>query len=210
MIVVLGCLMNETGKLIKEEMLSILKKEHDVFCVEQEPPGKLFEYPAIHTAAKMSVEMNEPVLYLHTKGSGNKIPNYLFNKFPGKESIADLKPEMAKLEDWQGSVRKLWYNEFTGERLKEYINNLKMNIPMVICPFSGKGKATWQNGFIINPKAGEILLKELKQTSNRDYFEHIFQNLDVEVKGMIFNDINYPLDINIYKMRKFIWNYWCK
>ena len=56
MLVVLGCLMNANGKQIKEEICEHLK-EHSIFCVPQEPPGKLFEYPGIRTAAKMAVDM---------------------------------------------------------------------------------------------------------------------------------------------------------
>lgn len=209
MLVVLGCLMNEAGKKIKTEMLDKLK-EHNVFCVEQEPPGKLFEYPAIKCTGKMAVDMNEPVLYIHTKGAGNAVPWYLFAKLPHRAIVDDM-PNGAKPEDWQGTVRKFWYNEYTGERLKDYLNALEMNKPCVVCPFSGADKSTWQNAFIINPLAGKEILANLKLTTNRDYYEHIFTDMkNVKVKGIIYNDITRPLDDRIYKMHQYIWNYWSK
>lgn len=209
MLVVLGCLMNEYGIQIKSEILDHLK-EHDIFCVKQEPPGKLFEYPGIKTTAKMSVDMNEPVLYIHTKGAGNPIPQYLYTKLPNK-SIADDMPPGAKPEDWQKSVRKFWYNEYTGDRLKDYLNALDMSIPCVVCPFTGKDKSTWQNAFIINPLAGIEILNNLKLTSNRDYYEHIFQTMpNVKVKGLIYNDITRPYNDIFRKMHQLLWSYWDK
>ena len=209
MLAVLGCLMNEAGKKIKAEMLEKLK-EHNIFCVEQEPPGKLFEYPGIKCAAKMAIDMNEPILYIHTKGAGNLVPKYLYYKLPNV-SIADDMPEGAKPEDWQKSVRKFWYNEYTGERLKDYLKELEMDVPCVVCPFTGTDKATWQNAFIINPLAGKEIIKNLKITTHRDYYEHIFEEMpNVKVKGLIYNDISRPYNEIFRKMHKLLWSYWNK
>ena len=207
MLVVLGCLLNERGKKIKEEMLDALK-EHRIITVDQEPPGKLFEYPGIRTAAKASIDFNEPVLYIHTKGAGNAVPWYLFAKLPNRAIVEDM-PVGAKPEDWQGTVRKFWYNEFTGERLKVYLDELRSDVPFVVCPFSGKDKSTWQNAFIINPLAGNEIIRNLRLTSDRDYYEHIFTDMEnVQVKGIIYNDITRPLDDRIYKMHQYIWTFW--
>ena len=62
MLCVLGVLKTSKGLQIKNEMLSWLNTKHNVFCVEQEPPGKLFEYPAIYYAIKLAIEMKERVL----------------------------------------------------------------------------------------------------------------------------------------------------
>ena len=35
---VFGCLLSNNGKKIKEQMLSWLKTEYNVFCVDQNPP----------------------------------------------------------------------------------------------------------------------------------------------------------------------------
>jgi len=209
MLVVLGCLLTEAGIKIKEEMLEHFK-EHNILCIDQNPPGILFEYPAIKCAAKLAVEMNESVLYVHTKGAGNPIPWYIYNKMP-KLSIMDYKPKNAKAEDWQPSVRKMWYYEFNGERLKTYLKELRYDIPMVVCPFSEPKKSTWQNGFIINPLAGAELLKHLHQSTDRNYFEHIFENIDsIIVKGIVYNDIARNLDETNYKMHQYIWSFYDK
>ena len=76
MICILGCLDNKEGKEICSEMLKWLEKEHSVFVVHQAPPGKEFEYPAIKKVLDCAIQLNEPVLYLHTKGAGNPIPTY--------------------------------------------------------------------------------------------------------------------------------------
>lgn len=62
---------NKLGNEIAEEMkvhfpqFEIIEFRHD---------GKLFEYPGIKKAAELSIEYNEPILYLHTKGAGNPNP----------------------------------------------------------------------------------------------------------------------------------------
>lgn len=81
MLCILGVLKTAKGIQIKEEMLAWLNRMHDVFCVEQRTPGKMFEYPAIYYAIMLSIEMNEPVLYVHTKGAAN----YAWYQIPVRE-----------------------------------------------------------------------------------------------------------------------------
>jgi hypothetical protein len=59
---------NARGNEIAEEMKSKFK---DFEIIEFRHDGKLFEYPGIKRTAELSLEYNEPILYLHTKGAGN-------------------------------------------------------------------------------------------------------------------------------------------
>ena len=163
MIGVIGCLMTESGKQIKGEMLQALAC-HNLFPVEQEPPGKLAEYPALYYAIQMALDTKSPILYVHTKGAANSIP--FIPPIPGRKSIPDFMPFGATLRDWQPTVRKMWYHEFTGCKLNEYITVVSTDMPMVACPFTGKGKATWLNGFIMNCSAAQELYKIFKYTDN--------------------------------------------
>ena len=68
---ILGVLKSLRGVQIKDEMLSWLLNEYNVYCVEQEMPGKLFEYPALRFAQWLCTEKGcDDVLYVHTKGAG--------------------------------------------------------------------------------------------------------------------------------------------
>lgn len=189
MLAVLGVLKNETGLMIKKEMLSWMEKEHDVLCIEQEPPGILFEYPAIYTALKLSIEMEEPVLYLHTKGAGNKIPhNY---KIAMMSSDIDY-PKSAIPEDCQRIVRLMWKKEFSGERIKKYLDILNTQDPYIVCPFAGPNRVTWQNGWIINPAAAKIAIKKFHKSDNRYYFENFLQEMpEIDLYGMLLNDFDW-------------------
>lgn len=205
MICILGCLLTEAGIQIKSEMLSHFK-EHTIFCVEQEPPGKYAEYPALYYTIKAALDFKRPILYCHTKGAGNPIPYHCTRH---KGSFADVKPQGASLADWQPSVRNMWYHEFTGLRLQEYLTVASANRPIVACPYSGKGNVTWQNGFIINYHAALELNKIFHQASNRYWYEIMFSELpNVEVHGMIYNHINYPLDESRFDMYKSIWSFY--
>ena len=176
MVCILGCLDTDEGKRIREEMRTWLDKEYDVFEVHQAPPGVMFEYPAIEKAFKTSICLNEPVLYLHTKGAANPIPlNY---KTAMMSPLVHF-PANAKPEDCQKIVRLMWKNEFTGERLTKYLDVLKSDDPIVACPFTGREKLTWQNGFIINPAAAKEILKTYHFDKNRWYYEQIFVNSNV-------------------------------
>lgn len=159
MLAVLGVLKTEAGIEIKKEMLSWLEKEHDVLCIEQEPPGIEFEYPAIKTAIRLSIDMNEPVLYLHTKGAANKIPlNY---KTAMMASTVNF-PINAKPKDCQIIVRNMWKHEFT--------------------------------------------LKTFHFSNNRWYYEQMFNNTSINVKGVLSNDIHIGKDE--LKMWDIIWKFY--
>lgn len=205
MIGVIGCLMTESGQQIKAEMLQALAC-HNLFPVEQEPPGKLAEYPALYYAIQMALDTKSPVLYVHTKGAGNPIP--FIPPIPGRKSIPDFMPLGATLRDWQPTVRKMWYHEFTSSKLNEYITAVSTDLPMVACPFTGKGKATWMNGFIMNYRAAQELYKIFKYTDNRYWYEVMFNDCHkVNVKGLISNTINYPMDDSRFEMYKEIWKF---
>ena len=202
---VLGVLLTDEGKRIKQEMLNWLNPEFNVMCIEQNPPGKLFEYPAIKYAAKLAIDLNEPVLYIHTKGAANKIPGY-YKRMMNKNFNV---PPTAKPEDCQKVIRDLWKNEFTGERLKEYISKCNTNKPTVCCPYTGKQKWTWWNAWIINPSAAKILLKNLKQTDYRWYYERVFADIkEINVIGMRMNDLHSNTLDNTKKFWDDIWQFY--
>lgn len=203
MICILGCLDNEEGLKICQEMRSWLDKEHAVFVVHQAPPGSKFEYPAIKCVLDTAISLNEPVLYLHTKGAGNKIPvNYKTAMMaPGVNYPKDAKPE-----DCQRVVRMMWEKEFTGENLKKYLMTLDTDKPTVACPLTGKEKLTWNNGWIINTAGAKELLKTFHLDTNRWYYEHMFRNTNIDVIGIVSDkcDIN---NLDHTYMWNLIWTY---
>lgn len=152
---VLGVLTTEAGIKIKEEMLSWLKPIYDVFCVEQEAPGVLYEYPAIKMAADLAVDLNEPVLYIHTKGAA--MPNQA-----------------------QPMVRAFWQHEFTinSEKYFEMVNDCK---PLVSAPYTMHKNTAWFNAFVMNPMAASKLLVYLKPQEDRYWFEQKIWNQDSSV-----------------------------
>lgn len=166
---VFGVLKTETGLRIKQEMLSWLNPLYNVLCIEQDPPGTMFEYPAIKYALKLSIEMNEPVLYIHTKGAAHKNMKYYS----------------------QDKIRKLWKMYFGNENTIKSIFNIFENTeePLVICHFTGKTKATWFNSFFINPSAAKMVnLKEPNKVQRYYYEQGIFKNSDINVYGLLRND----------------------
>lgn len=200
MICVLGCLDSKSGLVICKEMLSWLKPEHDVLEIHQPMPGSLYEYPALNYVIRTAIDMNEPVLYLHTKGAGNPIPpkmtDYILN-----EKIKH--PKEVKPGDCQKTVRNMWKHEFTGERLNDYLKVVNTNEPYVACPLTGKEKVTWQNGFIINPAAAKILKNSFHLSKNRYYYENMFCKTSIKVVGLISNSCH--RENKIYQ--KIMWNY---
>lgn len=202
MICILGCLDTEEGLKICKEMREWLDKEHSVFVVHQTPPGNMFEYPAIKYAIDTAITLNEPVLYLHTKGAGNKIPlNYKTAMMSPNVNF----PKEAKPEDCQKIVRLMWKKEFTGDRLKEYEKIVNTNLPTVVCPFTGKEKLTWQNGFIINPAAAKEIKKTFHFDKNRWYYEQLFVNTTINVIGLVSSNIH--VGKNELDMWNLIWKY---
>lgn len=199
---VLGVLKTARGIVIRDEILEHLK-EHNFLKIEQDVQGNRAEYPAIKYAIKMAIDTDEPVLYLHTKGAANSVPTIQ----PGRVSFADFMPANATLKDWQPCVRKMWYNEF-GKNIDKYLDAVKGNTPIVACPYTGPGKATWQNGFVMNPAAAHELNKIFKFTNNRYWYEVMFGECDkVEVKGLINDKICYPMDDSRFEMYKSIWSF---
>lgn len=204
-LVVLGVLLTDEGRRIKQEMLNWMNPEYEVLCIEQEPPGKLFEYPAIKYTAKLAVEMNEPVLYIHTKGAANPVPGWASRMMNRKFNV----PPYAKPEDCQKVIRNLWKHEFTGERLEEYYKRCDVDSPTVCCPYTGKEKWTWWNAWIINPSAASILLKRLKQTGFRWYYERLFAGIkEIDVVGMRMNNLYSTTFDNTVELWNDIWSFY--
>lgn len=205
MIGVIGCLLTECGIAIKQEMLSALNM-HTLFPVDQEPPGIYAEYPALFYAIKLAIDTKLPVLYVHTKGAYNQIPKV--PTVPGRKSIFDFMPPGAQPIDWQATVRKMWYHEFTTN-ISSYLRLVDTDNPTVACPYAGPGKATWQNGFIMNSAAANELYKIFHYTNNRWWYEVMFNDTPhVQVIGVLMNHIANPLDDTRFDMYKSIWSFY--
>ena len=170
-ICILGVLDNDRGKVIKQELLSWVTHKYDCIAVNQEPPGRLFEYPALFIAQQTSISTGKPVLYLHTKGAAN--PNNVYN---------------------QERVRKLWRFEF-DVHYEDYMKFINSGDRVVACPFTGtKTHTTWMNGFIATPDAWKAAdnIKPPK-FGDRYPYEHCFRFADITGYGRIMQDIEgYP------------------
>jgi len=160
MLCILGVLKTDKGLEIKKEMLNWLNNMHNVFCVEQDPPGILFEYPAIHYAIKVSIDMNEPVLYVHTKGAAN----YAWYQTP---------------------VRQMWKNEFGTNRINLYLNAVDCDEPAVATPISKFNGSTVFNGFIMNTAAAKLLSNTFHKSTDRFYFENLFNPIEYKISGIL-------------------------
>ena len=163
-ICVLGVLLTDKGIEIREEMLSMLRGKFDIYTVEQQAPGVLFEYPALLYVRKLTQDTGKPCLYLHTKGAANT--NYA-----------------------QPLVRKMWYDELIGNHEK-YLEAVNTNIPTVACPYCSLDGVTWFNGFVANRLAMEHA--NVVKKDDRYYFEAMFsrKNCDgVTVKGIVMDNI---------------------
>lgn len=178
---VLGVLLSDEGITIKNEMLEWLIPEYDVITVEQELPGKLYEYPAINYAVNLAKETKELCLYVHTKGAANN------------GSI-------------QEKIRNMWKQEFV-ENKNYYLNKFSQhkNDAVIICPFTGPDKNTWFNGFYITPEAARKT-QELSFQPRRHYWEAMYKENDaVKIIGRVFTDIaNIKNDENIELLLKYI------
>ena len=152
---VLGVLKTKEGLAIKDEMMQWLTKSYNVITVEQDAPGELYEHPAIATAASLSVALNQPVLYLHTKGASN-------------------------INQVQAVVRKMWQNEF-AEPYKYFVIATGPR-PVIVAPEVSTDKRTWFNGFVLNPEAGKILEQHLHEIrSDRYFYESVASGTDIDV-----------------------------
>lgn len=166
-ICVLGCLLTDAGKAIKSEMITQLRKKYSIIAVNQEPPGKLFEYPAISFAQMVSITYKVPVLYIHTKGAAHAQNVYT-----------------------QSACRKMWYDEFINH-YDYYYDYIKQHDDHVVCPFTGGTKYTWINGFIAGTGAWSAL--NLRCTSDRYYYEYVFRDTKVVLHGRLMNNVTlYP------------------
>lgn len=148
MLAVMGVLKTEKGLIIKEKITKYLKPRFDILYIEQDPPGKLFEYPAIKYALQLAIETNEPVLYIHTKGAADPCHAW-----------------------YQTPVKKLWEKEFGTEKVEETYKRVCCEEPTVICPIAGSANQTWWNGMIINTAAAKLLMKTFHYDRNRYYYE---------------------------------------
>ena len=158
---VFGILKTTDGLDIREEMMPWLSEHYSVIPVEQDPPGELFEYPAILAAAKTAVELGEPVLYIHTKGAAHP-------------------SEMQEL------VRYMWRLEFT-ENMEKYLTAVSRTEPAVACPYTGINRVTWFNGFFMNPGAANKLLSTIT-IRDRYWYEMMFRDKvmsDVKLTGIL-------------------------
>lgn len=185
-ICVFGCLLTDAGKKIKQEMLDWILPKYDCFVVNQEAPGKLFEFPGLVMAKKVSIMYNKPVLYLHTKGAAHSTNVYN-----------------------QVNCRLVWKDEFINH-YDEYYNevNKDKNIAKVLCPFCGtKQNTTILNGFIANEKAWRIV--NIPNPVERLRYEHIFNSVNVKMFGRILNNVNdlCNKDTGFRKMLKYINKY---
>lgn len=157
MVCVLGVLKTEEGLRVKEELLQWLRPEFDVYTVEQDAPGALYEFPAICLAFEMCAKLDTPVLYIHTKGASN--------------------PHMV-----QGMIRKMWRGEFGNpQKMKEYLDLVETDEPRLACPVMGDDAQTWFNGFLINPAAARILRETAAPSADRYYFECVARGTPVKV-----------------------------
>lgn len=151
MICVLGVLKTDEGLKIKEELLSWLIPSYEVIAVEQEAPGRLYEYPAIQLAADMAYRTSSDVLYLHTKGA--------FNRHPVNADI-----------------RRMWRNEF-GNLLKakkyyDLVDKDPMK-PVIATPIMGPNKETWFNAFVIGQCAAFSVSAGIRPDKDRYVFERV-------------------------------------
>ena len=158
---VLGVLRTDLGLAIKAEMLKWLLPNYEVICVEQESPGIMFEYPALKTAAAISVARNEPVLYLHTKGASNPV-----------------------VYRHQVMVRRLWADQFTNNKAA-YFSAVNVEEPMIACPYIGDKRQTWWNGMVINQFAAQNILDKMELTDRRHYYEEMCDEINIKVVGIL-------------------------
>ena len=97
-----------------------MKDRFNILYIEQEPPGTMYEYPAIKYALKMAVELDEPVLYIHTKGAAD----------PYKMR-------------YQSSAKKIWEHEFGTEKVIQNFKLVDTKVPTIACPVIGPNNETW-------------------------------------------------------------------
>lgn len=183
------CVINSLDTLrgvdIEKELTAFFSKYYDIIVVRHD--GKQYEYPGIRYAIDLCIEKNEPVLYLHTKGAYNnrnvKSPFYLCSHM----KLKNINPYDIINLNLPRYARYLWKYEF--RQVKKYMGELDANKPMVVCPYSGERKITWLNGFIMNPLAAKVLNDTFHKSNNRYYYEQMFKDTNVCVKGLRLNKV---------------------
>lgn len=160
-ICVLGAVDTERGREIEEEMREWLVPNYHLWVVRHD--GSQFEQPALRFAQMMSIEMERPVLYLHTKGAFNR-------------------------QDLSDEVRKMWRHEFT-ENKDLYFGLVNRPYAVVACPFTGDDKTTWYNGFVANHRAYNEI-PAIEPNTNRMVFERLFVKQRLQVIGVVRNDFH--------------------
>ena len=177
---VLGCLMNDLGKRIKQEMVEWISEKYDIVAVNQEYPGKMFEFPGLAMAQTASITLHKPVLYLHTKGAFNT--NTIYS---------------------QENVRKLWKREFI-DNYDYYFGKVSGSGAAVACPFTGSfNRTTWMNGFVANEAAWSSIPR-FESSYDRFPYEHTFIHAGIPVYGRIMNNVNFWPSRESQKMVNFI------
>lgn len=171
---VLGTMHNDRGLVIAQDMLRWLCDYYEVHEVVHN--GLRFEYPATDYASRLSRQTGRPVLYIHTKGA-----HYIRKRTP--------------------KVRRMWADEFT-RNLHSYFKAVDCSTPAVATPFTGKDKETWLNAFVANAEAFDAI-GDIKITDDRFYYERLFCGSDVDVKGIIMDDIIEPAESRA-KMHQYI------
>ena len=158
---VLGVVDNERGREIAAEMREWLVPHYKLIEVWHD--GTLFEQPALRYVQNLCATTKKPCLYIHTKGAFNR-------------------PELS------AEVRAMWKHEFTANR-DLYFGLVNRPYGAVACPFTGRDKTTWYNGFVTNAQAmAEI--PRLDPHTNRMTFERIFINQTPQVFGVVRSDFH--------------------
>lgn len=154
---VFGILKTVEGINIADEMRKWLLPMYEVIEVRQNPPGELFEYPAIALAFDLAAKSDEPVLYIHTKGAANVSPI-------------------------QEEIRKMWKNELGSvESREKYLRLVDSKDPRIATPIMSEKKDTWFNAFIINAAAGRVLSDKVRPEEQRHVFEYVARGTCVDV-----------------------------
>ena len=144
---------NPRGQSIAKDMLRWLKPIYEIHVIWHD--GTKYEYPGIKYLQDLCISINEPCLYLHTRGA------YHFHSNTTMQT------------------HKLWRQEF-GQSRDIYFKLVDTDVPAAACPFSGKNKHTWYNGFVVNVAAMKAI-PEIQPTEDRMFFERIFRDTEVNI-----------------------------
>jgi hypothetical protein len=202
---VLGCFSTDRGIRIKNEMLTWIKSQFNVVVCNQVAHSRLFEYPAIKLAMDIARTKHINVLYLHTKGAGNPIP---YNYKTSMMAPSILYPHNACPEDCQRIVRLMWKKEFSVPNIHKYLAKLQCSNPVVACPFSGPEHITWQNGWLMNQFAADLLNSKFHFSTDRYYYEQVFTQIpEITMHGLLLNDFT-SNEAEHKRLWDLIWSYW--